>query len=218
MSTGTRLSQFGASTGVQGETRASSHPSAPPPPTHPRRSPPTSPPPHHTPTPPPPGVWSKRTPVVTEGFTCSEPLLLTRRCMLMASLEPRQGGGSDGSARGGDTRNGASLQHWRRPPTTALRAVGGLSSTTPHGDRRPPVRLWRERCVKCTTSHGNRSHFCRGCGQSSCLLLSGRRRDSSGRVCPCSRFPLLTPVVMGQEAAHDDCTVAWLLARSLAEA
>ena len=30
--------------------------------------------------------------------------------------ESRCDGGSDGSARGGDTSNGASLQHWRRPP------------------------------------------------------------------------------------------------------
>ena len=28
-------------------------------------------------------------------------------------------------------------------------------------------------------------------------------------VCPCSRFPLLTPVVMVQEAAHDDATIAF---------
>ena len=66
--------------------------------------------------------------------------------MRLASDPPREesrcDGGSDGSARGGDTSNGASLQHWRRPPTTALRGVGGLSSTTPHGDRRPPVQ-WR---------------------------------------------------------------------------
>ena len=47
---------------------------------------------------------------------------------------PRCDGGSDGSARGGDTSNGASLRHWRGHPTTALRGVGGLSSTTPHGD------------------------------------------------------------------------------------
>ena len=54
--------------------------------------------------------------------------------MSLASGSPREesrcDGGSDGSARGGDTSNGASLQHWRRPPTTALRGVGGLSSTT----------------------------------------------------------------------------------------
>ena len=34
---------------------------------------------------------------------------------------PRQcGGGSDGSARGGDMSNGASLQHWRRPRRNGL--------------------------------------------------------------------------------------------------
>ena len=36
-------------------------------------------------------------------------------------------------------------------------------------------------------------------------------------VCPCSRVPRLTPVVVQQDAAHDDKTVAWLLERSLAE-
>ena len=32
-----------------------------------------------------------------------------------------------------------SRRHWWRPLTTALRGVGGLVRTTPHGDRRPPV-------------------------------------------------------------------------------
>ena len=73
-----------------------------------------------------------------------------------------------------------------------------------------------ERCTRSTTHHGDRSHLSGRRGQSSCLNLWGRR-GLEWAACPCSRVPHLTPVVMVQEAAHDDATISFLLEHILAE-
>ena len=106
---------------------------------------------------------------------------------------PRQcGGGSDGSARGGDTSNGASLQHWRRPPTTAPRGVGGLSSTTPHGDR---------------------SSLHRGVRPAPLSEVAGPQAAVTvGYVAAVA--PSLA-VVLVSDMTHDDATVQFLLQQSL---
>ena len=120
------------------------------------------------------------------------------------------GGGSDGSARGGDTSNGASLQHWRRPPTTTLRGVGGLSSTTPHGDRRPPVQ-WRWRLTSSTTPHGDRSSLHQGCGRRS-EVAGPQAAVTVGYVTAVA--PSLA-VVRELDLLHDGATVQFLLQQSL---
>ena len=63
------------------------------------------------------------------------------RWPVLISLAPplRCGGGSDGSAHGGDMSGCPSQQHWRKP-TTTLRRRWGLNGTTLHGARRPPAR------------------------------------------------------------------------------
>ena len=60
---------------------------------------------------------------------------------------PQGGGGSDGSAHGGDMSGCPSQQHWRKP-TTTLRRRWGLRRTTLYGDRRPPVRGARPGVLK----------------------------------------------------------------------
>ena len=57
------------------------------------------------------------------------------RLMLTAALVPPRGGGSDGSAHGGDMSGCPSQQHWRRPLTTAFRRVGGQKRKAPRGPK-----------------------------------------------------------------------------------
>ena len=92
--------------------------------------------------------------------------------MLTAALEPPRGGGSDGSAHGGDMSGCPSQQHWRRPLATAFRRVGGQKRTKPHGDRRPSVHRWSRSSSSCLT----KSPAGRGL---TALLASGRRNGSS---------------------------------------
>ena len=126
--------------------------------------------------------------------------------------ESRCDGGSDGSARGDDTSNGASLQHWRRPPTTVLRGVGGLSITTPHGDRRPPVQ-WKWRLKSSTTPHGDRSSLHRGVRQAPLPEVAGPQAAVTvGYVAAVA--PSLA-VVLVSDMMHDDATVQFLLQQSL---
>ena len=76
--------------------------------------------------------------------------------MSLASDPPREesrcDGGSDGSARGGDTSNGASQQHCRRPTHHSAPRSGWPEQHNAHGNRRPPGR-WRRRrrSARCTT-------------------------------------------------------------------
>ena len=87
---------------------------------------------------------------------------------------------------------------WRRPSTTALNVRS--------------QEWWkgvRERCTRSTAPHGDRSHLSQGRGQSSCLKLWGHGLERA--ACPRSRVPHLTPVVMVQEASHDDATTAFLI-------
>ena len=70
--------------------------------------------------------------------------------------------------------------------------------------RRGARRRWRLKLR--TTLHGDRSSLHRGCGG-----------GSHGSVTLAAWVPRLTPVVLVQDAVHDDKTVAWLLKRTLDE-
>ena len=107
-------------------------------------------------------------------------------------------GGSDASARFCGTSGWRSRCTSQRPSTTAL------------------VRRWSHwwRGLKlCTTPYGDRSSLHRGCGRA--VFPTQQVAATVGYVAAWA--PRLTPVVLVQDAALDDKTVAWLLERSLAE-
>ena len=66
-------------------------------------------------------------------------------------------------------------------------------------------------------AHGHRRLHLQGRGRSSCQQLRGRSVFAATVGYVAAGVPRPTLVVMGQEAAHDDSTVAWLLAHSLTE-
>ena len=125
--------------------------------------------------------------------------------MVAAAHPVPAAGGSDASAHFCVTSGWRSRCTSQRPSTTAL--VRRWSQW-----RRGARRRWRLKL--CTTPHGDRSSLHRGCGRA--VPRAAAAGGSHGRLRGC-RAPRLTPVVLVQDAALDDKTIAWLLERSLAE-
>ena len=125
------------------------------------------------------------------------------------------GGGTSCARRRRERRLRSFLRHERMAVTLHLAEALHHSS----GASLEPVAERREEEVEAEVvydAHGDRSSLHRGCGRE-VFPTSGRRSRWQPRSVTWLLGPRLTPVVLVQDAVHDDKTLAWLLERALDE-
>ena len=108
----------------------------------------------------------------------------------------------------GDTSRSASPLLWLQPCTT----VQGLRCTKPTGTEDIPGRSGGSRAELRRTGQTQPSP---GMRPAPLLEVAGPQGGLGAPAYPCGGVPSLVPVIMVQEAAHDDATIAFLLSQTL---